>query len=67
MSAGGLFLGLLFSTIGLGFFIYGKKQRRPVPLVVGIALMVLPYMIGSAAWDFVVGSVLVAIPYFVRI
>jgi hypothetical protein len=30
-----LFRGLLFSSIGLGYFIYGNRQRAPVPLVPG--------------------------------
>ena len=38
-----LFWGLLFSSIGLGYFIYGKRQHASVPLVCGIALMVFPY------------------------
>ena len=30
-----LFWGLLFSSIGLGYFIYGKRQQAPGPLVSG--------------------------------
>lgn len=37
--------GFLFGTIGLGFFLYGKKQQRIPPLVYGIVLMVLPYVV----------------------
>src|SRR5690349_9548560 len=40
MSASLLFLGLVFSCIGFGFFLYGKNQRAPVPLVVGVILMI---------------------------
>lgn len=31
-----LLLGVLFSSIGLGYFIYGKKQKVIVPLVCGL-------------------------------
>ncbi|HME38622.1 MAG TPA: hypothetical protein VKG63_06645 [Steroidobacteraceae bacterium] len=59
--------GLLFGSIGLGYFIYGRKQRAAVPLVTGLALMVFPYFV-SNAWLLVgVGVVLAAIPYFVRL
>jgi hypothetical protein len=58
---------LLFSSIGLGFFIYGKKQRMVVPLVCGIALMVFPYFI-SNTWLLVgCGIALSAVPYFLRL
>jgi hypothetical protein len=62
-----LLWGLLFGSIGLGFFIYGRKQKAVVPLVCGLTLMVVPYFISSAILLVVVGSVLVAIPYFVRV
>jgi hypothetical protein len=62
-----LFLGLIFSSIGFGFFLYGKKQRSPVPMVCGLALMIYPYFVGSAWLTVVIGVVLMAIPYFVRL
>jgi type IV secretory pathway TrbF-like protein len=62
-----LFWGLVFGSIGFGYFLYGKKQARAVPLVCGIVLMVYPYFVGSSAWAMVgIGAVLMAIPYFVR-
>jgi hypothetical protein len=61
-----LFLGLVFSSVGMGYFMYGKKQSRAVTLVCGIALMLYPYVI-SNAWAMVgIGLALMAIPYFVR-
>ncbi|MEO8999823.1 MAG: hypothetical protein ABI227_12230 [Rhodanobacter sp.] len=67
MNASTLWWGLLFGSIGLGFFIYGKKQRAIVPLVCGIALMVFPYFVSGTAWLVVIGMVLMAIPHFVRV
>ena len=61
-----LLLGVLFGSIGLGYFLYGKKQRAVVPLVCGLALMVVPYFISSTALLVMVGAVLSGIPYFVR-
>ncbi|MEZ5574120.1 MAG: hypothetical protein R3F36_06110 [Candidatus Competibacteraceae bacterium] len=61
-----LLLGVLFGSVGLGYFLYGKKQRAVVPLVCGLALMVVPYFISSTALLVMVGAVLSGIPYFVR-
>jgi hypothetical protein len=62
-----LLWGLLFGSIGLGFFIYGRKQRAPAALLCGIALMVYPYFV-SNLWLLVgIGVVLCAIPYFLRL
>ncbi len=43
MDTGLLLWGLLFSSIGLGFFLYGKKQGAIVPLMCG--LVVIPYFV----------------------
>ena len=66
-SSVGLFVGLLFSAIGLGFFIYGKKQQQYCPLLVGIALMVYPYFFADLALLSLIGGVLLIVPYFFRV
>jgi len=59
--------GVLFSGIGIGFFMYGKKQKAVVPLCTGLALFVFPYFVSSVTMLLIVGSILVAIPYFIRL
>jgi len=62
-----LLWGLLFGSIGLGFFVYGKRQRAVVPLVCGVALMVFPYFVTNTLFIVAIGVALIAIPYFVRL
>jgi predicted membrane protein len=62
-----LLWGMLFGSIGLGFFVYGRKQRAVVPLVCGLLLMIFPYFVSSTVLLVAIGVVLIAIPYFVRI
>jgi hypothetical protein len=66
MNPAQLWWGLLFSSIGLGFFLYGRKQRAPWPLVCGIALMIYPYFVANAWWLVAIGVALTAIPWFLR-
>lgn len=66
-SEASLFWGLIFGAIGLGFFVYGKKQRAVIPLLCGIALLVFPYFVASTLLLVLIGLVLIAIPYFVRL
>jgi hypothetical protein len=47
MDANVLMIGVLVSAIGLGMFIYGKKAIRWPHLAVGIALMLLPFVVYS--------------------
>lgn len=61
-----LLWGVLFSAIGFGYFLYGKKQQAVVPLLCGIALMAYPYFVSDTLPLVVIGMVLTAIPYFIR-
>ena len=45
LSGGSLFAGLFVSGVGLGLFLYGKKQARLPQLVAGLLLMLLPFVV----------------------
>ena len=66
MSAALILWNVLFGAIGLGYFIYGKKQSAVVPLLCGLALMVFPYFITNTVLLVAVGVVLSGVPYFFR-
>jgi hypothetical protein len=62
-----LMWGLLFGSVGLGFFLYGKKQKAVVPLVCGLGLMVLPYFISNILLLVTASIALMVIPYYYRV
>jgi hypothetical protein len=62
-----LLWGVLFGSIGFGFFLYGKKQSMIVPLLCGLALIVYPYFMQNAIALVLTGVALVALPYFFRL
>lgn len=66
MSAASLVWSMLFGAIGVGYFIYGKRQAMMVPLACGIALIVYPWFVSGALLTVVVGVALMVVPYFVR-
>lgn len=66
MNTASLWWGLLFGSIGLGYFMYGKRQGAPVPLLCGLGLMAFPYFISNNWAMVLIGAVLAAIPYFLR-
>lgn len=67
MDTATLLWGLLFGSVGFAYFIYGKKQKRTVPLVTGLALMIFPYFVASPVLLALVGLALMALPYFIRV
>lgn len=43
-----LFASLIWGSIGLGYFVYGKKQKSLVPMFGGLLMMGASYVAGSA-------------------
>lgn len=61
-----LFAGLLFGSVGLAAFVYGKKNASWRPMVVGVVLMVYPYFIEQAWLLYGLGVALCAALFFWR-
>lgn len=56
-----LFASVLVSGVGLGFLMYGRKQRKPVPLLVGVSMFACAYLIKSATPMLLAGGALCAV------
>jgi hypothetical protein len=67
MNVSTLIWGMIFGSIGLGFFLYGKKQTAIIPILSGIVLMVIPYFISNLYVLILTGITLVALPFFIKI
>jgi hypothetical protein len=65
-STAGLLWGVLFGSIGTGYFVYGKKQGSLVPLICGLVLIVLPWMLSNNFALAGAGALLVALPFVWR-
>ena len=64
-TAATLLWGVLFGSIGMGYFIYGKRQQRGVALACGVALCAFPYFVSNVLLIILIGVVLMALPYFI--
>jgi len=53
--------------IGTGFFLYGKKASRPVPLIAGLLLCVVPCFVPNLWVLTTVGVVLCGLPVAVKV
>ncbi len=67
MNTTNLLLALVFSCIGFGYFIYGKKQKNITVGCVGFVLMIYPYFVNATLALILVGVVLIALPKFIKI
>lgn len=64
-SVGTLVASMLFGTIGVGYFMYGKRAERPVALVCGAVLAIFPWFVTNLAILIVIGVMLLAAPFVV--
>ena len=60
-----LWVGVLAGAIGMGYFIYGKRQAKYVPMIAGVLLCVYPYFVESLLALSVIGLLLVAAPFLI--
>lgn len=67
MNESWLLWGLLFGAIGLGLFVYGRKQKATVPMVCGLSLMIFPYFVDDTLLLISVGVALILAAYFIRL
>ncbi len=65
-SPSNLFAGLIFGSIGFVAFIYGKKIASFRPMIIGIVLMIYPYLISGTLFLYLIGIALTASLYFWR-
>ena len=59
MTTGWLLAGLLVSSVGMGLFLYGKKQTRLPQVCAGLVMMVYPGFVASPFVVLALGGVLV--------
>ena len=60
-----LIIGVFAGAIGMGYFIYGKRQGRMVPMISGVLLCIYPYATENLLWLSIIGIALVAAPFLI--
>ncbi len=67
MNTSMLLWSLLFSSVGIGIFIYGKKQKAVISLFSGLGLMIYPSFVSNTPLLVAIWVALMVLRYFVRI
>jgi hypothetical protein len=61
-----LIFSMIFGSVGIGYFIYGKKQGKFIPLWTGVALNVFPYLMSNVYEMVIIGVILTGLPWFIK-
>ncbi|MEE9492858.1 MAG: hypothetical protein V3W04_05710 [Gammaproteobacteria bacterium] len=62
-----LLWGVVCSSIGLGYFVYGRRQKNSIVLISGIGLMFFPYFVSNAFAFALTAIILLVLPHFIQI
>jgi hypothetical protein len=57
-----LLWSIVFSSIGLGYFMYGKKRASLIIRYTGVALILFPYFMDTTFLLVLLGLILMALP-----
>ena len=49
----------------MAYFVYGRRQKKLVPVLAGVLLCIYPYFVDSWLWLGVIGAILLAAPFVV--
>jgi hypothetical protein len=60
-----LWVSVVAGAIGMGYFIYGKRQAKYVPMIAGVLLCVYPYFVESLLALSLIGLLLIAAPFLI--
>lgn len=63
MTPAKVFFVILFSILGMAYFLYGKKQQQIVIMLCGGALMAMPYFVSATGWLLLWGVLLALVPF----
>jgi hypothetical protein len=66
MNTTSLVFGVLYGAIGFGYLIYGRRQRKGIALLSGLALCGFPYFISNIVLLILIGLVFIALPFYIR-
>ena len=60
-----LIFSMIFGSVGVGYFIYGKRQGKLIPLLTGVA-NIFPYLISNINEMVILGVILAGVPWVIK-
>jgi hypothetical protein len=61
-----LLTAIIFSSLWMWYFMYGKKQGKSIPLLSGIILMTYPYFVTDLTYIIIIWFFLMVLPMIIK-
>lgn len=65
-SLGTVLVNIVAGSLGMGYFLYGRRAHRAAFLLAGLGLCALPFLVESVLMQVVASAVLAAAPFLFR-
>lgn len=62
-----LLVGLLLSAAGIGYLVYGRRQKVPMSFVAGLGLILIPFFVDSTMTLLLAGAGIAMVPFLFRL
>ncbi len=66
MDTTALFVGVIFGALGMGYIVYGRKQRKGIALLSGFVLCGLPWFVSNIYLLLITSLVFAVLPFVIR-
>jgi hypothetical protein len=66
MDATTLFAGVILGSLGMGYIVYGRKQKKGIALLSGLILSGLPWFVSNVYFLLIAGIAFAVLPFLVR-
>ena len=63
---GEMITGVFLGVIGMGYFVYGKRQKHIPAYIAAIGLFIAPYFTPNIYILLLVGIILILMPFFIE-
>ncbi|VAW95894.1 hypothetical protein MNBD_GAMMA22-1895 [hydrothermal vent metagenome] len=60
-------IGVVLGIIGMGYFVYGKRQKHVPSFLAAVGLFTVPYFISNIYILILIGILLIIMPFFIDI
>ncbi|MBI4825906.1 MAG: hypothetical protein HY807_05730 [Nitrospirae bacterium] len=57
---------ILFSSVGISYMVYGRRQRKEIAFLSGLALCIFPYFVTNIFLLILIGIACMALPFFIK-
>ncbi|MDO8282821.1 MAG: hypothetical protein Q7U10_09425 [Thermodesulfovibrionia bacterium] len=57
---------IFFSSVGMSYMVYGRRQKLEIAFISGLILCIFPYFVTNIFLMILIGAACMALPFFIK-